>query len=1053
MVLGVEALDLDFESGPDGTHAKFRGGLVFDDERGRVDGDLRFDADGARGRVEAEGLDLAWLAPLLDADVAGRVDVTVKGDSRGELDATARFENLRVAGPRLPGLSEDWLTLAVVAKRADGGIALERAEIRSASDTIDVEARGDAGGFTADARLPLRHVFAVTGDVPADGVATASVTGRIGDGRWDLAGTLGLAGLVFSDPKLKRAPEDLDVAFDVTATNADIEVRKLFVDAPACRLNAAGRTTLARPFVFDVDVRTLEADLGRIFPLVRPFVPEAGDGALAGGVAGRATLHRDAAGDVKAAGRLELTDLVATGWTAEEIRRAFTVVELDADLLGHGDTLVVRTAELDELRGKGTVHFRDGSVHEAQGELKGTVDVPPFAAPLAGLERLAGTATVDLTARTTGENVRIEGLVDVTGLRVDDFARDRVTVRGHMARTEAWAGQAEIDASGGLGLTGAVKQIEGGWGGTFSPAFSLSALTEFGLPAGSSGAVRGRVEARYAHARWWARGDLDVTNLVAPLGERTLRDERATVSGEVVQNDEGWAVTVTRARLDGHGLDIEVPRALVAPDKTTAFVKVSGPLESMTALLDLDRGQGAAVLTADLVHGAGTAFDTRLEVTDFVLADERSKRALLVAKGKHKDDTTDVSSFQLTLDRASLKGHGTIGAAAEFEVEGGGDFGALARYLPDVSGEGRFTLDAKGVVPVEPRDGPVKVEGTLRVGQAQVRDASLREATVSGRVEANRRGDDWKDVTVAAVVTAEEAQRGSARYLGLRGDATGAGEWRADGAGKGVAFRTQVQCREVHAGAADLADVRIQSAGRTRGKEFPRLRDGDLSFARLVTGPVRWTDARGRFESDGKTVRLTGLEAKVNEGSITGDLEFGVAAPTRWRTSFQAKNVKLSEDLGRPLSLIVPVLRLDAGRTERHLKGRVDGEATLAADGSSWADLRTSLSGRGHFDFHQVSVHGSLILPLLSLRLDKAVLGRPTQFEAFRTAFSISKGRVKTQPFRLGNPTFAIGVEGGCSLDGTLDFLLKPTLPPIPLALKGTWDRPKVRPTIRLPFK
>ena len=36
---------------------------------------------------------------------------------------------------------------------------------------------------------------------------------------------------------------------------------------------------------------------------------------------------------------------------------------------------------------------------------------------------------------------------------------------------------------------------------------------------------------------------------------------------------------------------------------------------------------------------------------------------------------------------------------------------------------------------------------------------------------------------------------------------------------------------------------------------------------------------------------------------------------------------------------------------------------------------------------------------------------------------------------------------------GTLDFVLRPTLPPIPLALKGTWERPKVRPTIRLPFK
>lgn len=1053
VVLGVEALDLDLETGPDGTHARFTGGLVFNEERGRVDGDVRHDAEGTRGHVEATGLDLAWLAPLLGADLAGRVDLTVQGDERSGLDANARVEGLHLAGPRLPGLTEEWATVAVVAKRVDGEFTIEHAEVKTASDTIAVNASGAAAGFEAHTRLPLRHVFALTGDVPADGVATADVTGRIGDDSVDLAGTLALAGLVFSDPKLKRPPEDLDAAFDLTATRADVNVRKLVVKAPACRLDAAGRTTLARPFVFDVDVRTLEADLGRVFPLVRPFVPDVGDGTLAGKVAGRATLHRDAAADLKAAGRLEFTDLVATGWTAEEIRRARAAVELDADLVDHGDTLVVRTAEIDDLRGQGTVHFRDGGVRDARGELKGIVAIPPFVAPLAGLDRLAGTATVDLTAHTTGENVRIDGLVDVAGLRVDDVARDRVSVRGHAERSTVWAAKLALDAGGGVTASGTAKQIEGGWSGSVGAEFPLAALADFGLPAGSRGAAGGRGEARFVDGRWWARGSVAVQDLVAPVGERTLRDDRVTAAAEVVQSDEGWAITVSRARLDGHGLDVEVPRALVAPGKTTALVKVRGPLEGMAALAGLDRGHGAAVLTADLVHEDGTRFDARLEVDGFALADERSKRALLVAQGTRKGDTTDVSSFLLTLDRASLKGRATIGAAAEFDVEGGGDFAALARHLPDVAGEGRFTIDAKGSVPVSPRDGPLRVAGTLRVAQAQVRDAALRGAVATTRLEAEHRGDEWKDVSVALVVTAEEARQGDARYAGIRADATGSGAWRADGGGKGVAFRTQVQCREVHAGAADLEDVRIQSAGRTRGKKFPRLRDGDLSFARLVTGPVRWTDARGRFESDGTTVRVTGLEAKVNKGSVTGELEFGIEAPMRWRTHFRANNVELDEELGRPLSLMVPLLRLDKGRAERALQGRVTGEATLAASGRSWDHLRTTMSGQGHFDFYDVKLQGSLVLPLLSLRLDKAVLGRATKFEAFRTTFAIAKGRVKTQPFRLGSAAFSIGIEGECGLDGTLDFLLRPTLPPIPLALKGTWERPKVRPTIRLPFK
>ena len=194
----------------------------------------------------------------------------------------------------------------------------------------------------------------------------------------------------------------------------------------------------------------------------------------------------------------------------------------------------------------------------------------------------------------------------------------------------------------------------------------------------------------------------------------------------------------------------------------------------------------------------------------------------------------------------------------------------------------------------------------------------------------------------------------------------------------------------------------------------------------------------------------------MNDGRVRVSGDFSLdSGPLRWRGALAADNVRVTEGLGRPLSFIVPILRTKLGDSRRHLTGVLDAKLEFRGIGTTYATLAQSLSGGGSIGFRDVELQGSLLLPLLSLRIDQLLTDRSYRFSDLNIQFGVKDGRVRARPFELRGEPFGIKLEGEAGLDGSLDFLVQPALLPVPLRVKGTLDKPKVRPDplAGLPFR
>ena len=101
---------------------------------------------------------------------------------------------------------------------------------------------------------------------------------------------------------------------------------------------------------------------------------------------------------------------------------------------------------------------------------------------------------------------------------------------------------------------------------------------------------------------------------------------------------------------------------------------------------------------------------------------------------------------------------------------------------------------------------------------------------------------------------------------------------------------------------------------------------------------------------------------------------------------------------------------------------------------------------------YDVEARNSILLPLLSLRLDKAILRDAFRFKDLEVKFDVGDGAIRPQPFELEATPFGIKVkEIEVGLDGTVNALVVPGL--LPLRVKGTLDDPDVRPAPLAPFR
>ncbi len=899
LVVGVEGLDVRIDQ----QRIELAGTVRYAGDEARVEGSW----DGTTGRVVLTGLVLNWAEKLTDGDVSGRADLRATYTD-GALSVKMTGRDFKLDVPGLPVLDEKAIVI-------EGGTQPRRLSVRAT--TFNVSAIEADGAFRAKGELPLALATFAFGEPPADGRLFLDAQGA--GGRW--RGKARIEQLVFRDHALRAPPDTLSLDFDVARKGESfLRVKSRDLDGEARGRNGSVRGHF-------------QGDLARAAPFLRLWRPDVD-------IAGRVKTEDVAVnwddGTAHVRGKAELWDLDLT-FEGRRYRRDHALTEWDVVVAGvfgediGADSIAVRRLRVDDLRAQGTVRGLRNGRFEANGEVRGTVDLAPW----------PGTLTLDVKANTRAGVVHVSGRAAGTGLERVGTVHAAGTV---MCADKKWTGDVVARHEDGTVVLG----------GDLWPI--------------------GRLEVRASAAR-----------PLSELGELGELDD--LVAGGVVTRPNGhWTFAGTVSGVHEHG------GVFLALNARRARRDAREGWE-----IDVDAGSfGPAVL--DSVH----AF--------------------------WGDDGRGVAEVKARGPLVETEGHGAVTATVSYDGEVLGYEGRLTFQETRI---GTGTLDARG------QDKNIAVVKLFSEGISLEGQGTLDKLTLKGTVNASRFDDRARGTfKVQARVTRDR----------VNGTATAARAFFAEIEARG--------CRVRFWGPPSKPNVLVAVRACTvDGVPVQRLsyrtRDGLLGVGRIEFGSLVWTDVSGHATVRGRVLTVPDVAARLNGGKVSGSVMFDRGAtPVRWKAKVEGRDVKIDEGLGRPLSFVVPILRVRrrARRArEKRLTGLTDFDLDFAGRGTDLAALRKSLAGKGRIGLRQLQVHGSVLLPLLSLRLDRALFRRPVAFREAKVRFVVAKGSLKIEPFRMSHDAFRLGVQGTVGLDGTLDLLLHPTLPPIPLRVKGHLDRPKVR--------
>jgi uncharacterized protein involved in outer membrane biogenesis len=200
---------------------------------------------------------------------------------------------------------------------------------------------------------------------------------------------------------------------------------------------------------------------------------------------------------------------------------------------------------------------------------------------------------------------------------------------------------------------------------------------------------------------------------------------------------------------------------------------------------------------------------------------------------------------------------------------------------------------------------------------------------------------------------------------------------------------------------------------------------GDLAFEHWQLGPLPFTDATCKVRFEEKMVALTDIRAKYSQGDVTGAAKLWPrGTDVKWWTHLKGTNIQLSEDLGDPLSFLVPILRVNRKDKQGRLAGKIHTDFVLKGEGTTNKLLQETINGYGSLDFDDIEVQNSIILPLLGLRIDKVLLNKPYRFKDLQLKFKLTDGVLKPDRFKLVGRPFNIEIWGEADLRGTVDFIV-----------------------------
>ncbi|MHC4930836.1 MAG: AsmA family protein [Planctomycetota bacterium] len=1022
--IDLERFQLDVVMDTPRTNLRLAGGVRVNGKGGHVDAALLVDGGRISGEATVRGLDLSLLGPLVGEEVAGAIDLKARAfwesGASHEAAVDARLRRLRVPGRKV---AEEWIGLSVSVRRDERGYGVERLQMTSASGDIHLEGTGSIPG--AESAHAAR--FHLEGRAPARLFSERSGTVRI---------------LVQGSGAKDR------IRFD-----------RLLLQSPELNVSGSGSVETKPPHAGELS-GDLRGDLESAYRVIRVLLPAAPKVGIEG-VASLPELRlvRDGAGRLNVSAKGSVRGLVLSGVLETDLRKENVILDVDATWEDGRNRLTVSRGVIDELRIAGHVA---GTPAKAVGTIQGDIELEPWMAGAAGLElkRLAGRLTIDAAAESGGNEMRIRGRATVEGLRADDITQKKVSVQGNLVRIgTTWSGNGSLETDAGSGSFDLRDLAEDRLALQTDVTIPdlrglLTQVPDLALPAELTlaGSVQARVDLRRDRSAWLGTVSTLQSRLTLLWEERGVREEQVSVHGTFKHAKDRWQVEGLRLGVGAGALQLNPSTISLDPDGSYQ-ARLRGWLRSRR-LPEIHPGlqrfepEGTIEFDLDIKRKGGLTIDGTLEGEPIrVTVDGKhlqAERLSLTAAAAQTANGWKAESFSLDVDGSRITGSASLSDRVEIEFAGDGDSAGLVQIVEGLTGSGAYELSGSLRAPKPGEQGPLELRCSFETAALNVSELDLRRPQAELTVKGVVREGEVEVITSRLDAKAEQVRHGSTQLSGCALGTTGEGR-----AGR-IQLKTALTVDEIRCDQLPIHGVEVRAL-----TELPRLSGdalrrttsrGSLTFRSVTGRTITWQNGQAAFRLHEGVLELSDLTATANEGTVTcnGSLDLRTDPPA-WNAKLRASDVRLSPELGRSLSHIVPILRLTGGKRSL-IEGRFDADLVVQGRGTLAYHHQKYLRGKGSVGLRDVSLEGSHLLPLLRLRVDKALFGGTYEFKDLKVQLEVREGRVHPDPFELKGKPFPIRIEGSAGLDGSLDFLIRAGVLPVPMRVKGSWDDTKVRP-------
>jgi len=221
----------------------------------------------------------------------------------------------------------------------------------------------------------------------------------------------------------------------------------------------------------------------------------------------------------------------------------------------------------------------------------------------------------------------------------------------------------------------------------------------------------------------------------------------------------------------------------------------------------------------------------------------------------------------------------------------------------------------------------------------------------------------------------------------------------------------------------------LKSEGEISKRHSSLTFKGTLSSPEATLSDYELNDLETKFNLIGETLKIEDLSLKAYEGTIKGKGSYGFGPDSDFSLISNVRGLNLKKFLDS----------LNSDNAEK-IQGKANFDINIFGNGSKWDEIKTTLKGTAKAEIIDGLVSdinladevlkGITGVPGLTLfispqtkeKYPQVFMTQDTEFEEFKSSFTIEKGKMETQNLRITSKDYSITGRGWMNLDGKVDL-------------------------------